>query len=501
MALEMRSCQPCIHLVEIGAIYNESVKMSRNNRYCSLTMIPIASLCLRFGSCAENESICVPLEAIDKCWRPRAFLPRSQVWNMASKEVGVRIFLHGNDGPATHMQRKIYKESVKTSIGASVPQAKRTIESEGPFPRPLWLRWMKEATLAGRKVDTKFKETPRTKWKTFEGDESWLFTSMEAIAELTGFDKIQAIVKDGERAGPGWRQLANGSYVFQVPPCEATRTTEEVSEGVSVTKCAIVLTTVTVPKSSNTSPITTAQHPDTVEPDQAPLARWPHLPFYNDYPVYIRSKIKEIILRNEEKELALPEHSAFWRAAVNSDAWWAGEQEENLRMVQERMDAPEDKNKEPRRFQHPLLTEKKCGYMTLRDIREEQEQEQEKAKRGEARQRAKRKRLLDAIDAEEEALEKKLAEWKYSKAKAARNHRETAEYYVSSPMRALPGFQRYDMESDPRFNGGHEAHGYKGFGKDPCDPSDTRSWMSGLNPDWYFPQLQKLRSRRQKIGD
>jgi len=31
------------------------------------------------------------------------------------------------------------------------------------------------------------------------------------------------------------------------------------------------------------------------------------------------------------------------------------------------------------------------------------------------------------------------------------------------------------MESDPRFNGEHEAHGDDGVGPDPCDEKNTRN--------------------------
>ena len=170
----------------------------------------------------------------------------------------VLAYLHGKEGAATHLQRKVYKDSIKTSIGSSVPQAKRKVDSDGPFHRTLWLRWMNEATKAGRAVhEASQKETPRTKWKTFEGDESWLFTTFEAIGVLSGADKLQGIVKEGEGAGPGWRQLSNGSYVFLVPPCEASRVDETLADGITLSSNSVVITTVTVPRSNNTSPITT----------------------------------------------------------------------------------------------------------------------------------------------------------------------------------------------------------------------------------------------------
>ena len=267
-----------------------------------------------------------------------------------------------------------------------MPQAKRVVESDGPFPRPLWLAWMREARLAGRKADG-IKETTRAKWKNFEGDESWLFTTMEAIAALAGTGKIQNVVKEGERAGPGWRQLHNGSYVFQVPPCEATRIEEEVSEGTTLGRCSVTLTTATVPRSENTFPLTTAAHPDTVDPYQALVARWPHLPLYDDYHVYLRSKIREIILRNEDMGLSLPEHSASWGKAVNSDAWWEGGQH-TPQEARERFPEVDDKGKEEQRFQHPLLILPRLGVATKHfGISEKSRKTNSKWRRGQKRGR------------------------------------------------------------------------------------------------------------------
>ena len=58
----------------------------------------------------------------------------------------------------------------------------------------------------------------------------------------------------------------------------------------------------------------------------------------------------------------------------------------------------------------------------------------------------------------------------------------------------------YKMEDDPRFNGGHAEHNYTGYGKDPCDPKDARTWMAGPDPEWNLPGIQKLQNRKRKLG-
>jgi len=54
----------------------------------------------------------------------------------------------------------------------------------------------------------------------------------------------------------------------------------------------------------------------------------------------------------------------------------------------------------------------------------------------------------------------------------------------------------YRMETDPRFNGEHAAHGYEGIGPDPCDIYNKRGWL--LNLSVPKPPVRMGRGMRNK---
>jgi len=118
---------------------------------------------------------------------------------------------------------------------------------------------------------------------------------------------------------------------------------------------------------------------------------------------------------------------------------------------------------------------------TLRKHNEEKEKERKISERE------------DAVDA---AFEKDYEAWERRGYKVGK---EVTIRTCETEERRKANLARngYSMDTDPRFNGEHEAHGYDGFGPDPCDDKNRRNLL--LNTTLVGPApVQKSAKKHRK---
>ena len=217
-------------------------------------------------------------------------------------------------------------------------------------------------------------------------------------------------------------------------------------------------------------------HPHDTSDDKKTLGRWTHLPFYNDWKLYIRYKCKKFLKFNEK----FLNCSDILIKATDLPTWCASVPPE---VVQNRVPGPDFKvtKRGYLAYQHPALTRASAGLKTLREHNEEMEKERMISERE------------DEVDA---AIEKEYEAWERRGYKV---EKEITIRTCGTEERRKANLARwgYSMDEDPRFNGEHEAHGYDGVGADPCDARNNRNWL--LNTTLVGPApVQKSAKKNRK---
>jgi hypothetical protein len=141
------------------------------------------------------------------------------------------------------------------------------------------------------------KEGARVLAKNFDDAKSWFFTTFGFVSFLAKFEELNAVIREDEVAFGLLRQPSKQIDCYLLlPPCEVSWKTREVAKNVEL--ATVPITTYTGNISCypyvvlSVSPV----HPH----DFTNHKRWPHLPFYNDWQLYIRWKAKFYLRRNEE---------------------------------------------------------------------------------------------------------------------------------------------------------------------------------------------------------
>ena len=182
--------------------------------------------------------------------------------------------------------------------------------------------------------------------------------------------------------------------------------------------------------------------------------RWPHLPFYNDWQLYIRWKVKFFLRRNQE-------HLACGDILVEATKKASWEAEESP-VVVALLVPGDDFIVTPSsylHYQNPKLSRAVAGVDTLQD---------------EMEKRAARHKRVATEDAREAEFLEKYKQWERD---AYRIGKQITKRTNGTKETQEMNFARfgYNFAIDPRFNGEHKALGYDGVGDDPCDHHNHRS--------------------------
>ena len=229
------------------------------------------------------------------------------------------------------------------------------------IPLSFMLRFIKEVAEKGRLERARpwDKEGPRVLAKNFKDAKSWFFTTFGAVSHLASFEELDAVIREDEVAFGLLRQPGKkGDCFLLLPPCEVSWDSREVARNVELT--AVTITTCTgniacLPHAVlSVSPV----HPH----DFTNCKRWPHLPFYNDWQLYIRWKAKFFLRRNQEHL----ECGDVLVAATKELTWEASDP---LVVVPTRVPGADFKVKPDcfLPYQNPKLTSSIAGVETLRD--------------------------------------------------------------------------------------------------------------------------------------
>jgi hypothetical protein len=342
-------------------------------------------------------------------------------------------------------------------------------------PLEFMSRFMEEVAEAGRnpKSEPWDREGPRVLCKEFVDKKAWFFTTWGAVQHLCSFEELDAIIKEEEVAFGQIRQPNVKGDVFVVlPPVYITWDSYPCSQDVDLTTVAITACTGVVSCHPKTTLHVTPVHPDDTSDNKTTLGRWPHLPFYNDWKLYVRWKCKHF-LRMNQKDLVCGD---ILVKATRGEEWYASTPPT---LVESRVPGPDFKV--TRRgylpYQHPALTQTSAGVATLKDHMEGMKRVQE------------RKNRVDTHYQEDyEAWERRA----YIVGKEVTERTCGTEERRRDNL-ALYG---YSMDKDPRFNGEHAKHGYVGVGKDPCDPDNRRAWLSNVKLVGKAPVHPKDRKRK-----
>jgi hypothetical protein len=152
--------------------------------------------------------------------------------------------------------------------------------------------------------------------KNFRDSKSLFFTTFGVVAYLASFEELNAVIREDEVAfGPLRQPNKKGDCYILLPPCEITWEMKEVSDTVELTTVTITACTGIISCHPNDVLSVSPVHPH----DLTNVKRWPHLPFYNDWQLYIRWKAKEFLQLNmadlTSGEMLVPAtHKPSWEA-------------------------------------------------------------------------------------------------------------------------------------------------------------------------------------------
>jgi len=342
------------------------------------------------------------------------------------------------------------------------------------IPLSFMTRFMNEVAEKGRLPESEpwDKEGPRVLAKNFKDSKSWFFTTFGAVAYLASFEELNAIIREDEVAfGPLRQPSQKGDCFILLPPCEVSWEMKEVSDTVELTTVTVTACTGNISCHPNAVLAVSPIHPH----DFNNVRRWPHLPFYNDWQLYIRWKAKVFLQRNVA-DLACGETLV---AATMKTSW---EAKDPPILVASRVPGAAFKLKFGCHlpYQNPKLTSNVAGSLAVLQDHMEKEAAGQKRKAAE--------------EAKEAAFMESYKEWErnaYRLGKAVTRRTCGTKERRAANMLAFG----YSMDIDPRFNGEHTALGYDGVGPDPCDPHNHRAWL--LNPECGKPPVRLGRGMRR----
>ena len=158
---------------------------------------------------------------------------------------------------------------------------------------------MKEVAENGRleRAKTWDKEGPRVMAKNFKDAKSWFFIIFGSVSHLASFEELDAVIKEDEVLFGLLRQHdKKGDSFLLFAPCEVSWDSKEVAQNVKLT--TVTITACTGNKACHPHAVLSfsPKHPHEFTNSK----RWPHLPFYNDWQLYIRWKAKFYLRRNQD---------------------------------------------------------------------------------------------------------------------------------------------------------------------------------------------------------
>ena len=179
-------------------------------------------------------------------------------------------------------------------------------------------RFMAEVAMKGRQELAMpwDKEGPRVFMKDFKDTKTWFFSTFGVVAYFASFEELDAVIKEDEVAfGPLRQPNKKGDCFLLLPPCEVVWDSREVSSTTELTTVTITACTGIIACIPNAVLAVSPVHPH----DFSNCKRWPHLPFYSDWQLYIRWKTKHFLKRNEE----FLQCGEMLVAATEKDTWEA----------------------------------------------------------------------------------------------------------------------------------------------------------------------------------
>jgi hypothetical protein len=210
--------------------------------------------------------------------------------------------------------------------------------------------------------------------------------------------------------------------------------------------------------------------------DLTNVKRWTHLPFYNDWQLYIRWKVKAF-LRLNAADLT---HGEMLVAATMKPSWEATDPPVT---VESRVPGACFKLKRAGYlpYQNPRLSRNDAGSLAVLEDHIHKEAAEQKRKVAE-----------DAVEA---AFVESYKQWERD---AYIRGKEVTMRTCRIKERREANLARYgySMEIDPMHNGKHASLGYDGAGPDPCDPQNMRSWF--LNSGVGKPPVRLRRGMMNK---
>ena len=176
---------------------------------------------------------------------------------------------------------------------------------------------------------------------------------------MASFEELDAVIKNDEVAFGQLRQPSErGDSYILLPPLEVSWDSHPISETVDLTTVTITACTGSISLRENTVVAVSPKHPH----DFGNVKRWKHLPFYNDWQLYVRYKTKFLLVANKQW---LMQAKVLMRAVLKPT--WEAPHPPTL--VESRVPGPDfavtRRGYLP--YQHPALTRTVAGLATLKE--------------------------------------------------------------------------------------------------------------------------------------
>ncbi len=137
--------------------------------------------------------------------------------------------------------------------------------------------------------------------KDLRDSKTRFFTTLGVVAHLASFEELDAEIRKGEVAfGPLRWPDKKGDCFLLLTPLEVSWASKEVAENIELYTVTITACTGIISCHPNTFMFISPLHPH----DFTNCKRWPHLPFYNDWHLYIRWKC-EVLLKEKSGAFSL----------------------------------------------------------------------------------------------------------------------------------------------------------------------------------------------------
>ena len=414
------------------------------------------SLCLRCLHEIDRDAPCDEDGACENC----------------REDLNTKFFLTSYDYYKAVIGEALLRELDKNKSGnAYISHSAVTVKIQN-VPLEFMTYFMEVVRTAGRdNAELWDREGPRVLVKASRSQYVWVLTTARAIRKVCQFGRKRELIPADQAAFGDTRQFPKGDLVKWLPPM--TLTWERHLIDVDVWGCVLTIKAPTALLSCNrhTTLNFTPHHPMDTSDEGSNPRRWPHLPFYDDWEVYNLYEFKRYLKKCRSKLVAAGKEVIL--AAIDDPAWGAPEPPGVVDSRIPREDI-EVTNRSPLPYQHPLL--KDAGWVqTLYEVKQRKQAE-------ELRQSKQQE--------EEDDFAKRLAAWERQ---AYVDGKAITSRVNATVERREANYRRYgwSMDTDPRFNGMHEAEGYDGVGPDPCDPNNRRTWL--MNCTVPKPQSKKRR--------